>query len=203
MERKFKIVLASSSSRRCRLLEQLGIPFTVVDPGEVEITFGEPEEQAVKNATAKAKTIAEQIDRDVVLGADTIVVKEGHVIRKPADANEAKNILKKLSGDFHKVITGVAIIDASSGRIETDVAETVVHIKDLSDDEIDSYLATGESFGKAGGYAIQGIGALLVDYIQGCFYNVVGLPLSKLERLLKRFDIHILDQIKQEKVRLH
>lgn len=203
MERKFKIVLASSSSRRSRLLEQLGIPFTVADPGEVEITFGEPEEQAVKNATAKAKKIAERIDRDIVLGADTIVVKEGHVIRKPADVNEAKKILKKLSGDFHKVITGVAIIDASSGRIETDVAETKVHIKDLSDDEIDSYLVTGESFGKAGGYAIQGIGALLVDYIQGCFYNVVGLPLSKFERLLKRFDIHILDQIKREKARLH
>jgi len=169
----------------------------------VEITFGEPEEQAVKNATAKAKKIAERIDRDIVLGADTIVVKEGHVIRKPADVNEAKKILKKLSGDFHKVITGVAIIDASSGRIETDVAETKVHIKDLSDDEIDSYLVTGESFGKAGGYAIQGIGALLVDYIQGCFYNVVGLPLSKFERLLKRFDIHILDQIKREKARLH
>ena len=203
MERKFKIVLASSSMRRCRLLEQLGIPFRVADPGEVEITFGEPEEQAVTNATAKAKKISEQIDRGVVIGADTIVVKEGRVIRKPTDADEAKNILKKLSGGFHKVITGVAIIDASSGRIETDVAETKVHIKDLSDDEIDSYLITGESFGKAGGYAIQGIGALLVDYIQGCFYNVVGLPLSKLDGLLKRIDVHILDQIRREKPRVH
>jgi septum formation protein len=203
MERKFKIVLASSSMRRCRLLEQLGIPFTVADPGEVEITFGEPKKQVVINATAKAKKIAERMDRGVVIGADTIVVKKGHVIRKPTDSNEAKNILKKLSGGFHKVITGVAIIDASSGRIETDVAETMVHVKDLCEDEIDSYLATGEPFGKAGGYAIQGIGALLVDYIQGCFYNVVGLPLSKLDGLLKRIDVHILDQIKREKTRIN
>lgn len=196
MEHKFKIVLASSSMRRRRLLEQLCIPFTVADPGEVETTFGEPEKQAVINATAKAKKISGRIDRGVVIGADTIVVKEGHVIRKPTDADEAKNILKKLCGDFHKVITAVAIIDASSGRIETDVAETMVHVKDLREDEIDSYLATGEPFGKAGGYAIQGIGALLVDHIQGCFYNVVGLPISKLDGLLKRFDIRILDQIR-------
>ena len=196
MEHKFKIVLASSSIRRRRLLEQLCIPFTVADPGEVETTFGEPEKQAVINATAKAKKIAGRIDRGVVIGADTIVMKEGHVIRKPTDADEAKNILKKLRGGFHKVITAVAIIDASSGRIETDVAETMVHVKDLREDEIDSYLATGEPFGKAGGYAIQGIGALLVDYIQGCFYNVVGLPISKLDGLLKRFDIRILDQIR-------
>ena len=198
MEPKFKIVLASSSMRRCRLLEQLGIPFTVAAPGEVEITIGEPEIQVVINATAKAKKIAERIDRGVVIGADTIVVKESHVIRKPADADEAKNILKILSGGFHKVITGVAVIEASSGRIETDVAETMVHVKDLREDEIDSYLATGEPLGKAGGYAIQGIGALLVDHIHGCFYNVVGLPISKLDGLLKRFDICILDQIRSK-----
>jgi len=192
MERRFKIVLASSSPRRRRLLEQVGVPFEVVDPGEVETASGVPEEQVVGNALAKARKIAEQMGEGVVVGADTVVVFEGRVLGKPRDAPGAMVMLRTLSGDVHRVITGMAVVDAVSGQVETDFVETLVRMRPLSDEEIAAYVATGEPFGKAGGYAIQGVGGLLVEAVRGCFYNVVGLPLSRLDGLLKRFGVHIL-----------
>ncbi len=192
MERRFKIVLASSSRRRRRLLEQVGAPFEAVDPGEVEATSGMPEEQAVGNAVAKARKIAEQMGEGIVVGADTVVVFEGRVFGKPRDASEAKDMLRTLRGKVHSILTGMAVVDAVLGRVETDLVETLVLMRPLSDEEIAAYVATGEPFGKAGGYAIQGVGGLLVEEVRGCFYNVVGLPLSRLDSLLKRFGVHIL-----------
>ena len=192
MVRRFKIVLASSSRRRRRLLEQVGAPFEVIDPGEVEAESGRPEDQAVGNAVAKARKIAEQMEEGIVLGADTVVVFEGRVLRKPRDASEAKDMLRTLRGKVHRVLTGMAVVDAVLGRLETDLVETLVRMRPLSDEEIAAYVATGEPFGKAGGYAIQGVGGLLVEEVRGCFYNVVGLPLSRLDSLLKRFGVHIL-----------
>jgi len=192
MERRFKIVLASSSRRRRRLLEQVGAPFEAVDPGEVEATSGMPEEQAVGNAVAKARKIAEQMGEGIVVGADTVVVFEGRVLGKPRDASEAKDMLRTLRGKVHSVLTGMAVVDAVLGLVETDLVETLVRMRPLSDEEIAAYVSTGEPFGKAGGYAIQGVGGLLVEEVRGCFYNVVGLPLSRLDSLLKRFGVHIL-----------
>jgi len=191
MANRFKIVLASSSPRRRQLLEQVGVSFEAADPGEVETAMGRPEEQAVGNALAKARKIAEQRSEDLVVGADTVVVFEDEVLGKPDDAHEAMAMLRKLSGNVHNVITGMAVIDAASGKVETDFVETLVRMRPLSDEEIAAYVATGEPFGKAGGYAIQGVGGLLVDEIRGCFYNVVGLPLSRLDGLLKRFKVQL------------
>lgn len=174
------------------MLEQVGAPFEVVDPGEVEIASGRPEEQVVANALAKARKIAEQMGEGIVVGADTVVVFEGRVLGKPRDASETKDMLRTLSGNVHRIITGMAVVDVVSGRVETDFVETLVRMKPLSDEEITAYVATGEPFGKAGGYAIQGLGGLLVEEVRGCFYNVVGLPLSRLDVLLKRFDVHLL-----------
>ena len=192
MSDRFKIVLASSSPRRRQLLMQVGVSFEVADPGEVETASGGPEEQAVGNALAKARKIAEQREEGIVVAADTMVVFEGKVLGKPVGAEEAMSMLGKLSGNVHRVITGIAIVDATSGKAETDYEETIVHIRPLSQDEIAAYVATCEPFGKAGGYAIQGVGALLVEEIRGCFYNVVGLPLSRLDELLKRFNVQLL-----------
>lgn len=192
MSDRFKIVLASSSPRRRQLLKQVGVSFEVSDPGEVETASGGLEEQAVGNALSKARKIAEQREEGIVVAADTVVVFEGKVLGKPVGAEEAMSMLGKLSGNVHRVITGLAVVDASSGKAETDYGETIVHIRPLSQDEIAAYVATCEPFGKAGGYAIQGVGALLVEEIRGCFYNVVGLPLSRLGELLKRFNVQLL-----------
>jgi len=199
MARRFKIVLASSSPRRRRLLEQVGVPFEVDDPGEVETACGRPEEQAVENAVAKARKIAEQRGEGLVVGADTVVVFKGKVFGKPEDARDAKAMLRTLSGKVHSVITGLAVVDAASGRVETDFVETLVHMRLLSDEEIAAYVATGEPFGKAGGYAIQGVGGLIVEEIRGCFYNVVGLPLSRLDSLLRGFGVQLLKGPKEDR----
>lgn len=191
--------MASSSPRRRRLLEQVGVPFEVDDPGEVETASGRPEEQAVGNAVAKARKIAEQRGEGLVVGADTVVVFKGKVFGKPEDARDAKAMLRTLSGKVHSVITGLAVVDAASGRVETDFVETLVHMRLLSDEEIAAYVATGEPFGKAGGYAIQGVGGLIVEEIRGCFYNVVGLPLSRLDSLLRGFGVQLLKGPKEDR----
>ena len=184
--------MASSSPRRRRLLEQVGVPHEVVDPGEVETTAGRPEEQVMENAAAKARKVAKEVGGGLVVGADTVVVVDGRLLGKPGDASEAVAMLRTLSGRVHRVMTAVVVVDVASGRAEMDIVETMVHMRALSEEEIEAYVATGEPLGKAGGYAIQGVGALLVDDVRGCFYNVGGLPLSRLERLLKRFGVHIL-----------
>lgn len=184
--------MASSSPRRRRLLAQVGVSFEVIDPGEVEGASGRPEERVVENAVAKARRVAEKLGEGIVVGADTVVVVDERVLGKPRDASEAEEMLRVLSGCVHRVLTGVAVVDAASGRTEAEVVETFVRMHDLSGEEISTYVATGEPFGKAGGYAIQGVGALLVGEVRGCFYNVVGLPLSRLDALLKRFDVYIL-----------
>ena len=193
MDRRFKIVLASSSSRRRRLLEQVGVPFEVEDPGGVEESVSErPEERVVENATAKARSVARRLREGLVVGADTLVVADDRVLEKPRDASDAREMLRALSGAVHRVLTGVAVVDAASGKAESDLVETFVHMRPLSGEEIEAYMSTGEPFGKAGGYAIQGVGALLVDEVRGCFYNVVGLPLSRLDAILKRFGVSFL-----------
>ena len=191
--------MASSSPRRRRLLEQVGVPFEVDDPGEVETASGRPKEQAVGNAVAKARKIAEQRGEGLVVGADTVVVFKGKVFGKPEDTRDAKAMLRTLSGKVHTVITGLAVVDAASGRVETDFVETLVHMRLLSDEEIAAYVATGEPFGKAGGYAIQGVGGLIVEEIRGCFYNVVGLPLSRLDSLLRGFGVQLLKGPKEDR----
>lgn len=169
------------------LMEQLGTPFEVVDPGDVwEATSGEPEEVVSQNSLVKAMKVAGDLEEGIVMGADTIVVKDGRVLGKAKDSFEAEDMLIALSGSVHRVLTGITIVDAGSDRIETEVVETLVNMLPLSEDEIRRYVASGEPIGKAGGYAIQGLGAVLIGEIRGCYYNVVGLPLSMLNVILKR-----------------
>lgn len=187
------IVLASSSPRRRELLTQAGIPFVVV-PGDVDEEnvdiSGTPGQRAEQLAYLKAADVARSRS-GIILGADTIVVCGDEIFGKPADAESARRMLRALSGREHMVITGIALIDTSSGRASTGYETTKVRFSTLSDKEIDAYLESGEPYGKAGAYAIQGRAALFVEGLDGCYSNVVGLPLRRLYRLLQDFGIEV------------
>lgn len=180
-------ILASASPRREELLRQVGCKFYIVTSDIVEDNGQKlpPAELAVAHARAKALEVAARSAAgDIVIGADTVVVYGGQVYGKPADAGDARRMLSELAGDEHQVVTGIAV--SRGGQVWTDFAVTAVRLRPLSQADIDGYIATGEPFGKAGAYAIQGIGALLVEGICGCYSNVVGLPLRLLDDLLRR-----------------
>jgi len=186
-------VLASSSPRRVKLLNQLGLPFEVVEPDGVhEEDDGIPEEVVVRNARAKVEHVASTIEEGIVVGADTIVVLGDAIIGKAMTDQEATEMLGALEGKTHRVLTGLAVVNASSKQMETDVVETHVTFQPLSTEEIARYVATGEPLGKAGGYAVQERGAVFVEELEGCFYNVVGLPLARLNTLVKRLGVALL-----------
>lgn len=187
------IILASASPRRQELLRQVGCEFTVTVSEIIEDNSQEcpPAELAVSLAKAKALDVAAKADEaDIVIGADTIVVLHGRVYGKPTDAEDARRMLIDLSGREHHVITGVAVVRA--GAVWTDFTVTGVNIAELSAADIERYINTGEPMDKAGAYAIQGIGALLVKGINGCYSNVVGLPLFTLSKLLAKAGVRLL-----------
>lgn len=187
------IILASNSPRRKELLRQVGVSFTV-DPADVDerpLPGERPEDYAVRVALDKARVAAARSKNGVIIAADTIVVVDDTILGKPADRNDAERMLTVLSNRVHRVITGLAVIDAASGKTMTNSAVTSVWFRDLSQQEIQSYLAGGEPLDKAGAYGIQGKGALLVKKIEGCYFNVVGLPLSLLGELLRKFGISL------------
>ena len=185
MTRPFKIVLASTSPRRRELMEKLGVPFDVIAPeGVEEIQEGDPREVVTLNASAKASKVAYGLSEGLVVGADTVVVVDDIIMGKAEDPKEAGVMLAALEGRMHRVLTGLAVVDAETGREDVAVVETKVWIHPLTDQEIGDYVSTGEPIGKAGGYAIQGAGGALVERIEGCFENVVGLPLSRLRSML-------------------
>lgn len=187
-------MLATTSPQRKSLLRQLGIPFEAADPGEVrEASAGEPRDVALGNAFAKVGAVARRLDKGIVVGADTIVVVNDAIMGKARTPGEAEAMLRALVGREHRVLSGLAVADASTGKTLTDVVETRVWMLPLSEGEIESYLATGEPLGKAGGYAIQGIGGALVERVEGDFYNVVGLPLPRLYEMLKEFGVCLLE----------
>ncbi len=188
-----RVILASSSPRRIELLKRFVPGLEVVKPlWETRIISSDPAEVAYLTALEKARAVAGRFTEGVVIGADTIVVVDGDILGKPRDASVARDYLRRLSGCVHRVITGLAVIDASSGKEVYDYEVTEVKFRELSDEEIDLYIASGEPFDKAGAYGIQGLGGLFVEWIRGDFYNVVGLPLLKLYLLLRRFGIDLL-----------
>ncbi|MCW3989667.1 MAG: Maf family protein [Candidatus Bathyarchaeota archaeon] len=190
MTRPFKIVLASTSPRRRELMERLGVPFDVIAPeGVEEIQEGDPGEVVTRNASAKASEVACGLSEGLVVGADTVVVVDGIIMGKAETPLEARVMLAALEGRMHRVLTGLAVVDAETGRRDVAVVETKVWIHPLTDQEIGEYVSTGEPTGKAGGYAIQGAGGALVERIEGCFENVVGLPLSRLRSMLEGFGL--------------
>jgi len=188
------IVLASASPRRKQLLEQLGLKF-IVNPSECSEELSadsEPHSLARAISLEKAKRVVSRHKDAVVIAADTFGVFEGHIIGKPRNAAEARDILTALSGRCHSVVTGFSVADTRTGRITTSSVETRVFMKCLTPVEIDAYVKSGEPLDKAGAYAIQGLGATIVERIEGDFFNVVGLPLFALCRILEEFDIKIL-----------
>lgn len=188
------IVLASASPRRRELLTSIGLTFTV-DPADVDeetLSDLDPLQQAVALAELKAEYVARRHGEALVIGADTIVTIDGMALGKPQDDEDARRMLRMLSGRTHEVITGVAVVDAATNRAASEAERTLVTFRTLSEDEIARYVASGEPMDKAGAYAIQGLGALLVSRIVGCYPNVVGLPLVTLARLLQPFGVVVL-----------
>jgi len=185
ISKQHPLILASASPRRKRLLNQIGLPFRSIKSHVIEKdTNGDPLETSLLLAERKAGQVRSKTGKAWVLGADTIVVIEKKILGKPQGKEHAKHMLNLLSGKEHRVITGFCILNPSGDVAGSEAVTTYVQIKDLSEQEIRDYICTGEPFGKAGSYAIQGIGSFIVETISGSYSNVVGLPLSTLIRTL-------------------
>jgi septum formation protein len=188
------IILASASPRRKELLEKLGLRFEV-DPSnyEEDIPSGlEPHELAQKISLEKAKVVASKHQNAIVIAADTFIVFGGRILGKPYTEKEAQKMLKAISGKSHSVITGFSIIDSATNKTLSQSVETKVYIRRLTSEEINAYVKSKEPLDKAGAYAIQGLGAVFVEKIEGDYFNVIGLPLSALTEALKEFGIKVL-----------
>lgn len=188
------IYLASSSPRRRDLLQLTGLPFTVCPSQVNEAAYDSSNPVALVEtlALAKARDVARRMGRGISIGADTVVVHRGEILGKPASPAEAREYLARLAGDSHQVITGVAVVVAGEGpeQVEVEHETTLVVFRPLIPEEIAAYVATGEPLDKAGGYGIQGLGSLLVARIEGCYFNVVGLPLARLATMLARVGVN-------------
>jgi septum formation protein len=172
------LVLASRSPQRRAILTQLGLPFRIAEPSYDEQPLPlSPHELAEQHSRGKARSVAAAAG-ETVLGVDTVVLIDGRVLGKPADAAEATQMLELLAGRTHHVISGLTLRDAAGEQ--TSHAQTAVHFRTLDTSAIAGYVALGEWRGRAGAYAIQEAGAALVSSIEGCFYNVVGLPVALL-----------------------
>ena len=177
------LILASQSPRRKQILENMGFTFNVHTP-EVEnennyITIDHIEESVQKLALAKANSVAARFTSSLVLGSDTVVVVDKQIIGKPVNREDAKLMLQRLSGRMHKVYSGVALTCVDINFTSTAAACTDVFFRDVPEEEIEEYLTVDEYADKAGAYAIQGRAMTFVDKINGCFYNVMGLPISE------------------------
>ena len=189
-----KIVLASQSPRRRQLLGQMGLEFTTQSPEIDEAAFqGRDARDLVQILSReKARWIAGQVDPEtLVIGADTVVVRDGEILGKPKGEEEARAMLASLSGRTHQVCTGVTV--CRGDKVLTQVEETQVTFRPLTDQEIRQYVSTGEPMDKAGAYGIQGLGALLVERLEGDYFNVMGLPLCRLGEMLAQFGVRPLE----------
>ncbi len=189
------LILASASPRRKRLLEMLGIQFRVSPPNIDESLFpGEPPtEAAIRLAKTKAASVTAGLSKGIVLAADTLVEIRGELLGKPRDTQEVFHHLHLLSGQCHKVITGISLADAATNQQVSACEQTQVYFDKLSDATLDWYARTGEGLDKAGSYAIQGRASAFVRRIDGCYFNVVGLPLSRLRNLFSELGLNLFD----------
>jgi septum formation protein len=187
-----KFVLASSSPRREKLLRKLGLDFRIISPNVIEkhTNAESPDEYVLRVSLKKALTVAATLEhKHIVIGADTIVVCDGCILGKPKDEEEAKSMLMRLSGRYHQVMTGLSIVKSKSEIMHAENVESMVRFRSLNPHEIEEYVDTKEPLDKAGAYAAQGIGAFMIEEIQGSFTNIVGLPLSSLSNALKNLGI--------------
>jgi septum formation protein len=181
-----KLVLASTSPRRINLLKEFGIPFEAIDPGDAEKSVShDPVSHVWEHAVAKAEAVAKKHMDRLILAADTVVVLDDKILEKPRSKQEAKAMLSALCGQTHTVISAVALIQKDTNYEDIRTKETRVTMKKLGEEEIEAYVATGEPMDKAGSYAAQGVGAFIIEKVEGCFYNVVGLPMSLIYDMLR------------------
>lgn len=185
-----RVILASSSPRRLQLLQQIGIEVEVRPAAFDELSTGKMADEVVlANAVGKCQAVCAACgDKVPVIAADTVVVLDGKILGKPKDAADAVRMLTELSGRTHKVLTGVAV--SFDGTQLAEVCETEVIFRTLTAAEIADYVATGEPLDKAGAYGIQGRGAVFVEKINGCYNNVVGLPLTRLHLMLAKLGVN-------------
>lgn len=184
-----KLILASQSPRRAQLLRQVGFDFDIIPSfiDEDEIQEIDPPSTVKSLSIAKAISVGVNVETGIIIGADTIVVLEDEILGKPENETDAKKMLRQLSGRTHRVFTGFTIYEKPSNRHISDYELTKVHFRELSDWEIDRYVATQSPMDKAGAYGIQDQSAVFADRIEGCFYNVVGFPLSKFYTAMMEF----------------
>ena len=185
-----RLILASKSPRRYELLKQVGFEFDVI-PGRIEEDFvkGEsPRKHVLRLAEAKALDVGNQHPDRWVVAADTIVYIDHSILGKPKSREEAKKMLRRLSGKEHRVLTGFSVRHLEKGKGDREAVQTSVKVKRLTPAEMEWYVETGEPFDKAGGYAVQGIGSFMIESIKGSYTNVVGLPICELIQMLSRLE---------------
>lgn len=195
-----KCILASASLRRQELLKKFTDNFQVIISNfdENEITFdGNVGDYVMKLSMGKAMDVASRLRKDnemddlIIIASDTVVSIDNRVLGKPKDESEAINMLRLLSGKSHQVYSGVSLVEMPSMKKRQDFVCTEVKFSNLSEDEIEGYVKTGEPMDKAGAYGIQGKGGLFVEEIHGCYYNVVGLPINRLNLMLKEMGVNL------------
>ena len=187
------LVLASASPRRQELLRNAGIPFVIQpsDIPEIPLPGESPQIFAERLAREKALAVLQQRPKDTVLGADTVVLVDGQILGKPSDPEDAARMLRLLSGRSHRVITGVCLVGPESKAVDVRSETTLVTMDSLSDDDVRSYVASGEPMDKAGAYAIQGIASRWISRIEGDYFNVVGLPVALVWRMIRERKIAV------------
>ncbi|MDE0315798.1 MAG: Maf family protein [Candidatus Poribacteria bacterium] len=188
-----RLILASASPRRADLLSQIGLMFEIYPSNIQEITQNNTSAEFVTQELAlqKARSVAERHTEGFIIGADTLVSLKDELLGKPKNMTHAQEMLTRLSGTCHEVVTGVALIDAKLNKEITWAETTQVYFRKLCPAEIDAYIETGEATDKAGAYGIQGRGAAFVKRIEGCYFNVVGLPLASLVEQLAEFTRYV------------
>jgi nucleoside triphosphate pyrophosphatase len=182
-----KLILASASARRAEILRDAGLSFVVLSSAVDETPYPNesPNDLVERLALAKAELVAARaIGPAIIIGADTVISLDGHILGKPRSTDDARRMLEKLSGRTHSVVTGIALIRIPDAERCTFVESTLVHFAALTSEEILRYLATGEPHDKAGAYAIQGHAGRFIPRVEGCYFNIVGLPLSRLYHAL-------------------
>ncbi|MBT3603897.1 MAG: septum formation protein Maf [Candidatus Latescibacteria bacterium] len=182
-----KLILASASPRRAELLSRLGFPFQTMPSGASEELDASlpPTQHVLEIAARKTQAIAGQVQNAIVIGADSVISFKNTILEKPRDATHAVEMLTHLSGQTHQVLTGLVLTNTETSKTLQDVVITQVTMRNLTEEDIHRYVATGDPLDKAGAYAAQGLSAIFIDSISGCFYNVVGLPLTKLWAMLE------------------
>jgi septum formation protein len=203
--RTSRLCLASGSPRRQELLESLGLDFVVSPSGidETRTCREAPGDYARRIAKRKALEVAAHRTDDLIIAADTIVVVDEDILGKPTSLDEARKMLRALSGRWHEVLTALCLIAQSSGHTATGLERTQVKFARLTRAEIDWYLSTGEYADKAGGYAIQGYGSLLIERIEGDYFNVVGLPIRLFYKLATRLGVDLKELVKPREPLTH